>query len=98
HAFTDARGVRFPRRWLGEAFANYAMVAVLGETDPMGLRRLGALAQAAEALGDHTPSLAQFEAQFGRMEVMASVLAQLALTRGVYETYAAARAAPLARL
>jgi hypothetical protein len=98
HAFAEAAGVRFPRRWLGEAFANYAMVAVLGETDPMGLRRLGSLAQAAEPLRDHTPSLAQFESEFGRMDLMASVLAQLALTRGVYQTYAAAQAAPLGRL
>jgi hypothetical protein len=64
----------------------------------MGLRRLGSLAQAAEALRDHTPSLSQFEAQFGRMDVTASVLAQLALTRGVYETYAVAQAAPLGRM
>lgn len=98
HVFAESAGVRFPRRWLAEAFANYAMVAVLGETDPLGLRRLGSLAEAAEALPEHTPPLAQFEAEFGRMDVMASVLAQLALTRGVYQTYAAAQAAPLGRL
>jgi hypothetical protein len=98
HVFAQDAGVRFPRRWLAEAFANYAMVAVLGETDPLGLRRLGSLAEAADTVREHTPPLAQFEAEFGRMDVMASVLAQLALTRGVYQTYAAAQAAPLGRL
>jgi len=98
HVFAENAGVRFPRRWLAEAFANYAMVAVLGETDPLGLRRLGSLAEAAEMVREHTPPLAQFEAEFGRMDVMASVLAQLALTRGVYPAYAAAQAAPLGRL
>lgn len=98
HLVAAQSGLQFPRLWLGEAFANYAMVAVLGETDPLGLRRLGSLAQAAETLAGHVPSLRTFEAQFGAMEVMPSVLAQLTLTRGVYETYAAAQAAPLARL
>jgi hypothetical protein len=98
HLFAAAADVRFPARWLAEAFANYAMVAVLGETDPIGLRRLGSLADAAATLRAHTPSLAQFDAEFGRMDVVPSVLAQLALTRGVYQTYAAAQAAPLARL
>jgi hypothetical protein len=98
HVFAESAGVRFPRRWLAEAFANYAMVAVLGETDPLGLRRLGSLAEAARTVHEPTPPLAQFEAEFGRMDLMASVLAQLALTRGVYQTYAAAQAAPLGRL
>ena len=98
HLIGDQAEVRFPRRWLAEAFANYAMVAVLGETDPVGLRRLGSLAQAAETLDTRLPSLAQFEAEFGDLDAIASVLAQLTLTRGVYETYATAQAAPLARL
>jgi len=98
HVFAENAGVGFPRRWLAEAFANYAMVAVLGETDPLGLRRLGSLAEAAQTLRQPTPPLAQFEAEFGRMDVMASVLAQLALTRGVYQAYASAEAVPLARL
>jgi hypothetical protein len=98
HLFAEAVGARFPARWLAEAFANYAMVVALGETDPIGLRRLGSLADAASTLGEHLPSLAQFESSFGRMDVMPSVLAQLALTRGVYQAYAAAQAAPLARL
>jgi hypothetical protein len=98
HVFADAAGVRFPRRWLGEAFANYAMVAVLGETDPMGLRRLGSLADATLPLRAELPSLARFEAEFGSMALVPSVLAQMTLTRGVYETYATASAVPLARL
>jgi hypothetical protein len=98
HLFAQAAQARFPTRWLAEAFANYAMVVVLGETDPIGLRRLGSLADAAATLASHTPSLAEFEARFGRMDVMPSVLAQLALTRGVYQAYAAAQGAPLARL
>jgi hypothetical protein len=44
------------------------------------------------------PTLADFEASFGAMPVVPSVLAQLVLTRGVYETYAHAQVAPLARL
>ena len=98
HRFASAAGARFPRRWLDEAFANYAMIAVLGETDPLGLRRLGSLAQAVEPLGAELPSLANFEAEFGAMDLVPSVLAQLALTRGVYQTYAVAESAPLARL
>jgi len=98
HRFAAASNVRFPRRWLDEAFANYAMVAVLGETDPLGLRRLGSLADAVESVDDGLPSLARFEARFGALDLVASVLAQLALTRGVYQAYAAAESAPLARL
>ena len=98
HVFAHAAGARFPTRWLAEAFANYAMVAALGETDPAGLRRLGSLADAAETLDHHLPSLEQFEASFGRMGVIPSVLAQLALTRGVYQTYAAVHTAGLRRM
>lgn len=97
HLIADQSGVRFPRRWLREAFANYAMVAVLGETDPAGLRRLGALADAAETLAHHMPRQDEFEAEAG-LDIMSSVLAQLALTRGAYDAYAAAQATPLLRL
>ena len=97
HLIAQQSGVRFPRRWLAEAFANYAMVAVLGETDPVGLRRLGALADAAETLAHHVPRQDEFESEAG-LDIMASVLAQLALTRGAYDAYAAAQAAPLLRL
>jgi hypothetical protein len=98
HLACAQHGVSFPRTWLGEAFANYAMVATLAETDPAGLRRLGSLAEAAATLQASTPSLAEFEAAFGSMPVIPSVLAQLVLTRGAYATYAQAQVAPLARL
>jgi hypothetical protein len=97
HLIAEQAGARFPRRWLTEAFANYVMVAVLGETDPPGLRRLGALAEAAESLAHHVPHQDDFEAQHG-IDIVSSVLAQLALTRGAYDAYAAAHAAPLLRL
>lgn len=95
HLFAQAGRARFPARWLAEAFANYALVAVLGETDPIGLRRLGSLADAATTLQPYTPSLGQFESSFGRMDVVPSVLAQLTLTRGVYQAYAAVHTAGL---
>jgi hypothetical protein len=71
---------------------------VLGETDPLGLRLLGSLAQATESLDAQLPTLQRFEAEFGAMDLVPSVLAQLALTRGVYQTYAVAESAPLARV
>ena len=91
HLVAGQAGARFPRRWLAEAFANYAMVAVLGETDPIGLRRLGALADAAETVAHHLPRQDEFEAGTG-LDIMPSVFAQLALTRGAYDAYAAAQA------
>ena len=97
HLVAAQAGARFPRRWLAEAFANYAMVAVLGETDPIGLRRLGALADAAETVAHHLPRQDEFEAGTG-LDIMPSVLAQLALTRGAYDAYATAQATPLLRL
>ena len=97
HLVAAQAGVEFPRRWIEEAFANYTLVAVLGETDPAGLRLVGSLAEAAATLDDALPTLAAFEAEFGRMDVVASVLAELAITRGVYVAYAWAQTAPLAR-
>ena len=98
HLVASQSGIEFPRRWLEEAFANYALVAVLGETDPAGLRVVGSLAEAAAKLGDAMPTLAQFEAEFGRMDIVPSVIAELAITRSVYVAYAWAQTAPLARL
>ena len=98
HLLAQQQGVHFPRRWLEEAFANYALVAVLGETDPAGLRLVGSLAEAAATLTAGMPSLATFERDFGDMDVVPSVLAELAITRGVYAAYAAGRTAPLAKL
>jgi hypothetical protein len=98
HLVATQAGIEFPRRWLEEAFANLALVAVLGETDPAGLRLVGSLAEAAATLGDDMPSLARFEAEFGQMDVVPSVLAELAITRGAYAAYASGHTAPLARL
>jgi hypothetical protein len=98
HLLALQRGLRFPRRWLEEAFANYALVAVLGETDPAALRLVGSLAEAAATLAGGMPTLETFERDFGDMDVVSSVLAELAITRGVYAAYAAERTAPLARL
>ena len=98
HLAAAQAGVTFPRRWLDEAFANYALVAVLGESDPQGMRCLGSLAEAAASLDNAMPTLAQFEAGFGRMDVATSVLAELAITRGVYDAYASSDTGPLARL
>lgn len=98
HLAASQCGVEFPRRWLEEAFANYALVAVLGETDPAGLRLVGSLAEAAATLTDAMPTLACFEAEFGRMDVVPSVLAELAITRGVYAAYAIDGTAPLERM
>jgi hypothetical protein len=98
HVVAVQADVRFPRRWLEEAFANLALVAVLGETDPQSLRLVGSLAEAAAPLDDAMPSLREFEEAFGRMEVVPSVLAELAITRCVYVAYAERGTAPLARM
>ena len=97
HLMTAQAGASFGRRCLSEAFANYALVAVLGETDPDGLHRLSALADAALLLADATPTLREFDAGCGTLDPVSSVLAHLALTRSVFLAYAAARAQPLAR-
>jgi hypothetical protein len=97
HRLARDAGIAFPRRWLAEAFANLALVVVLGETDPAGLHRVGSLAEAAVALDDDLPTLAEFEAEFGRMDVARSVLAELMITRAAYAAYAQHGAAALAR-
>ena len=58
----DRAGASFPAPWMRHAFANYALVAVLGETDPAGLHRLGTLAEAAAALAAQTPDVAALDA------------------------------------
>jgi hypothetical protein len=98
HLVAAQAGVEFPRRWLEEAFANYALVAVLGETDPAGLRLVGSLADAAAKLDDALPTIDEFETAFGRMDIVPSVLAELAITRGVYVAYAWGQTKPLANL
>ena len=51
----DQARATFPLPWLKDAFANYALVAVLGETDPAALHRIGTLAEAARELAPITP-------------------------------------------
>jgi hypothetical protein len=97
HLVAAQAGARFPRRCCEQALANYAHVAVLGETDPAGLRLVGSLAEAAATLDDALPTLAAFESEFGRMDVVRCVLAELAITRGVYVAYAWGQTTPLAR-
>jgi hypothetical protein len=97
HLFATQAGVIFPKRWLAEAFANYALIAVLGETDPAGLHRLGTLAEAAHLLDHALPTLETFEEPGDGMPVAISVLAQLALTRSAFAAYADAQTAPLAQ-
>jgi hypothetical protein len=97
HLLALQEGITFRSRWLEEAFANYVLVAVLGETDPGGLRRLGSLAEAATRLAG-MPTLDEFERNFGQMDVVPSVLAELEICRGVYAAYAANATDPLASL
>lgn len=98
HVLAAQEALSFPTRWLEEAFANYALVAVLGESDPGGLRLVGSLAEAAATLRGSLPRLSEFEREFGQMDVVQSVLAELEITRGVYAAYASQRTAPLVRL
>ncbi len=96
HVIAEQAGATFPRRWLAEAFANYALVAVLAETDPAGLHRLGTLAEAARALAPAAIGEDALDVA-GAADPVASVVAQLTLTRGVYEAYADAHTRPLVR-
>lgn len=98
HLYAQSANVVFPRPWLAEAFANYALVSVLAATDTGMLARVGALAAATASLSEPTPSLSQFDAEFGRMPVIPSVLAHLALTREVLRVHAQSGAAPLRRM
>jgi hypothetical protein len=97
HLFATQSGVVFPKRWLAEAFANYALIAVLGETDPTSLHRVGTLAEAAHLLDHALPTLEAFEDPEDGLPVAISVLAQLALTRSAFAAYADAQTKPLAR-
>lgn len=97
HVVAAQAGAHFPRRWLAEAFANYALITVLAETEPAALHRLGSLAEAACELAALTPGVAAFEAADGALEPAQAVLTQLALTRAAFAVYAEAGAAPLAQ-
>lgn len=91
----DRRGARFAAPWLLHAFANYALVAVLGETEPAALHRLGALAQAVHGLAEQTLPVTLLASPGGRLTPFDAVLVQLALTRAVYLAYAERGDAPL---
>lgn len=95
HVVALQAGARFPRRWLAEAFANYALVAVLAETEPAALHRLGTLAEAARDLAAQTPGADTLDD--GRLDPARSVLVHLALTRAAFVAYAEAGSAPLQR-
>jgi hypothetical protein len=86
----------FGLAWLKDAFANYALVAVLGETDPAGLHRLGTLAEATRELASITPHPSKLGSR-PRPSPFEAVLVQLALTRGAYLAYAQERGTALAR-
>jgi hypothetical protein len=96
HVLAEQHGIRFDTRWLAEAFANYVLVATLGDREPAALRLVGSLAEAGASLDGHLPALADFERE--RIDVVESVLAELAITRGVYAAYALHHTKPLARL
>ena len=92
----DQAQATFALPWLKDAFANYALVAVLGETDPNGLHRLGTLAEATRELAAMTPHPSKLGGR-PKPSPFEAVLVQLALTRGAYDAYADERGAPLAR-
>ena len=93
------RGALSPRRGWPQAFANYALVAVLGETEPAALRRLGALAEAAATLAAQTPQSTEYEAADGTLDAVRRPCSlQLALTRArVPRLRASAGRTPLVR-
>lgn len=92
----DQARATFALPWLKDAFANYALVAVLGETDPIGLHRVGTLAEATRELSAMTPHASKLGGR-AKPSPFEAVLVQLALTRGAYDAYADERGAPLAR-
>ena len=97
-ALVARQRIVFPSRWLEEAFASYVLVAVLGATDPSGLRLVGSLAEAARTLDDELPTLPEFERGFGPADAISKVLAELAIARSVYNAYARWDTAPLVDL
>lgn len=90
----DQAGAAFPRPWMKDAFANYALVAVLGETDSASLHRVGSLAEATRALDPIAPPASALQPGLAPFDAM---LVQLALTRAAYVAYADERAEPLVR-
>ena len=93
---TDQARAAIALPWLKYAFANYALVAVLGETDPAALHRLGTLAEATRELASITAHPSKLAAR-PKPSPFEAVLVQLALTRAAYVAYAQERGAALAR-
>jgi len=92
----DQSRAAFALPWLKDAFANYALVAVLGETDPAALHRLGTLAEATRELTAVTPHASRLAGR-PKPSPFEAVLVQLSLTRAAYVAYAEERGAALAR-
>ncbi|HTP98094.1 MAG TPA: hypothetical protein VMN56_02130 [Casimicrobiaceae bacterium] len=93
----DQARANFALPWMKDAFANYALIAVLGETDHAGLHRLGALAEATRPLGGITRDVTALGACDAKLTPFEAVLVQLALTRAAYAAYADEQDAPLTR-
>jgi hypothetical protein len=95
-ALTVQERLQFRTRWLADTFANYVLVAALGDREEGDLRLVGSMADAAATLEARMPTLATFE--FGEVDVVETVLAELAITRSVYAAYALHDTAPLQKL
>ena len=96
HALALQQGLHFETRWLAEAFADYVLVAALGDREEGDLRLVGSMADAASTLEERMPTLAAFEC--GNVDIVETVLAELAITRSVYAAYALHDTAPLEKL
>ena len=79
----DQARAAFALPWLKDAFANYALVAVLGETDPAALHRLGTLAEATRALASITPHASELGAPAQLVAVRGRAGAARADARGL---------------
>ena len=94
----DQAGAAFPRRWVADAFATYALVAGLGETDPSGLHLVGTLVEAVRELDNGLPTLEAFNDDASGISFASAVLGDLSLARTVYPVYASEQGEPLSRL
>ena len=94
----DQSGAAFPRPWVADAFATYALVAGLGETDPSGLHRLGTLVEAVRELDNGLPTLEAFNDDMRGISFASAVLGELSIARTVYPVYASEQGEPLLRL
>jgi hypothetical protein len=93
HLHSAQAGLAFPTRWLEEAFANYVLVAVLGETDPEACaasarwpKRIAAERRPARTI--------DIRARFRRNGRRAFGAGRARITSGVYAAYAVEGTAP----